>query len=144
MTLNFKAFSFESIAAINQALDQLDRIEEGPMALITTGGNKKIYSAGMDLKIFQKRDNKLTIRLLKEAQSLFARFLASSYPNIAAINGHCIAGGVIFAMAHDFRVMVDGPFKFYLSEMDAGMNLPPGMSNIVQSKILKEVELELV
>jgi acetyl-CoA carboxylase carboxyltransferase component len=29
-------------------------------------------------------------------------------PTIAAVNGHCFAGGYILAMACDYRVMTDG------------------------------------
>ena len=29
-------------------------------------------------------------------------------PTVAAINGHCFAGGMIFALCCDYRVMTDG------------------------------------
>jgi Delta3-Delta2-enoyl-CoA isomerase len=34
--------------------------------------------------------------------------IRSSVPTIAAVNGHCFAGGFILAMACDYRVMTDG------------------------------------
>lgn len=70
--------------------------------------------------------------------------MSTSYPTIAAINGHCIAGGVMFALAHDFRVMKAGKFKFCLSEVDLGMELPDGMMKIVKEKLKVDIYTNLI
>lgn len=42
-------------------------------------------------------------------QGLTDAFLASDIvPTLAAINGHCFAGGMMLALSCDYRVMTDG------------------------------------
>ena len=44
---------------------------------------------------------------------------------VALIQGHVFAGGVFFALVHDFRIMSENPrFKFCASEVNLGMELP--------------------
>lgn len=143
MTMNFKVFNFESIAAVNHTMDKLDAIN-GPIALITTGGSKKIYSAGMDFVLFSTGDVPMVGELLKQVQKLFARFMSCSFPTIAAINGHCIAGGAMFSMAHDFRVVRAGKSKFYLSEVDLGMEMPGGMLTTCKNKLDNKTATDLI
>lgn len=64
LTLHFNVFNFESIKGVSDILDFLDTIK-GPIALITTNSHKKIYSAGMDLKVFQSNNLPLIKDLLK-------------------------------------------------------------------------------
>ena len=47
--MTFYQFTFDKkfIRAINEELDQLEKIE-GPLCLITTCSNQKIYSAGLN------------------------------------------------------------------------------------------------
>jgi len=44
---------------------------------------------------------------------------------MAVINGHAYAGGLIFALMHDFRIMAKGAGRLCLSELKIGLPLPP-------------------
>ena len=45
---------------------------------------------------------------------------------MAVINGHAYAGGLMFALMHDFRIMANGKGRLCLSELKIGFPLPPG------------------
>src|SRR5262249_61705015 len=45
-------------------------------------------------------------------------------PVVAALPGHAIAGGLIFAMAADERIAAEGSGKFGLSEVILGVSVP--------------------
>jgi enoyl-CoA hydratase/carnithine racemase len=51
MKLKSIIFNTKFVRELNAALDELEKIE-GQLALITTSTHKKIYSAGLDFKVF--------------------------------------------------------------------------------------------
>ena len=55
-------------------------------------------------------------------------------PTIALINGHCIAGGFILAMAHDFRISSEIS-TFCMNEILIGMNVPRGLMANFKAKL---------
>ena len=115
---------------------------EGPCCLMTLCNNPKIYSVGMDFRIF--KGNKWEDQsVFLEVNRLNARFLALPFPTIALINGHCFAAGLIFAMTHDFRIMRDDFGYCCLSEISVGMSIPRGTNNIVQAKIDFNIHIKL-
>src|SRR3990167_726321 len=102
MTFKFRTFTLQAVEAVNRALDYLDA-QPGELGLITTSTHQTIYSAGIDFTQFGV-SRQYTIGFLMQFERLLARFLALSYPTVAAINGHCMAGGFMFAIYCDFRV----------------------------------------
>ena len=53
-------------------------------------------------------------------QRVFTRMLTLNVPTMAVLNGHAYAGGLLFAIANDFRIMQDDPKtkrKVCLSEL---------------------------
>lgn len=92
--------------------------------LIITGHNH-IFSAGLNLPRlvdYNYQQMSALMRLFHDFQLLL---LKAEYPVVAAINGHCIAGGYILALNCDFRIAVEGDYKIGLNEMVRGINLPP-------------------
>jgi Delta3-Delta2-enoyl-CoA isomerase len=56
-------------------------------------------------------------------------------PTIALINGHVFAGGLVTAMAHDYRTM--NPHKSFLclNELEFGAGLRPAMASLFRVKL---------
>lgn len=50
------------------------------------------------------------------------------------IHGHCIAGGFILAMAHDYRISSENA-NFCMNEVLMGMPLPSGMFSLFKLKL---------
>ena len=54
-------------------------------------------------------------------------------PSMCIVSGHCYAGGLIFALCHDFRIMTTNTKpKVCLSEINIGMALPPSYAVAVK------------
>ena len=47
-----------------------------------------------------------------------------SIPSLCVITGHAYAGGLLFAMCHDFRVMKTDCGELWLSEISADLSFP--------------------
>lgn len=61
-------------------------------------------------------------------QHLLLKILTFPLPTMAAINGHSFAGGMLFAIAHDFRIMREDYGFMCLSELNLDFPIPEGYS----------------
>lgn len=58
------------------------------------------------------------------------------FPTIACINGHCLAGGFMFAMAHDLRIINSSKkVKLGMTEINLGMTIPEAMIAPLEAKM---------
>ena len=62
---------------------------------------------------------------------MLAKLLSFPMPTICVIHGHTYAGGLIFALCHDFKVIREGSGKLCLSEINIGRTLPPAYAHLV-------------
>ena len=126
------------IEAMNQALDTVEK-SSGPAALVTTGGDEKFYSNGLDLAWLAGDGEKERPQFVKSVLKFLGRLMAFSMPTVAAINGHAFAAGAMLALAHDFRVMRADRGFFCLPEVDINIPLAPGMTALIKSRLLPNV-----
>jgi enoyl-CoA hydratase/carnithine racemase len=75
---------------------------------------------------------------------LFARTLELPLPTVAAIPGYAIAGGALFALAHDYRVMRADLGFFCLPEIDVGIAISPGLTELAKARLAPQVAHEAV
>jgi enoyl-CoA hydratase/carnithine racemase len=127
-------FNRTFVDAMNEALDTVEK-SSGPGALVTTGGEEKFYSTGLDLAWLSGDGSKEAPEFIKDVQKLFGRMLTFPAPTVAAINGHAFAVGAMFALAHDFRVMRDDRGFFCLPEVDINIPFTPGMTALIKSRL---------
>lgn len=73
-----------------------------------------------------------------------SRFLKLSIPTLCVIQGHAYAGGLIFALCHDFRVMKADSGKLCLSEINIGSVLPPAYNDICKHTIPRQILREMI
>ncbi|XP_077967786.1 uncharacterized protein LOC120325696 [Styela clava] len=116
-------------------LKALDKVESWPevKALVTTGSGK-FYSNGLDLENLMTFTEAEGTEFGKLFLELRRRILCFPMVTVAAINGHCFAGGMLIAFLHDYRVMHDGRGWMCLNEIDLGMVFTPSLKAIITTK----------
>lgn len=127
-------FNRTFVEAMNEALDSVEK-SSGPAALVTTGGDDKFYSNGLDLAWMGGDGAKDAPEFVKTVHKLFGRMLTFPLPTVAAINGHAFAAGAMLALAHDFRVMRSDRGFFCLPEVDINIPFTPVMTALITSRL---------
>jgi len=124
------AFSFDMMAAINQAMDEA---EAGADVIIITGRDG-VMCAGFDLKVMQNNADKVP-EMVGNGGKLLVRIFSSKKPVIIASTGHGIAAGGLLMLAADYRIGVDAESRYGLNESAIGMVLPPFGYDLAAFKI---------
>jgi enoyl-CoA hydratase len=93
----------------NETLSRLDSIISGLVStseistLIFTGCDD-IFLSGADIRELTELDQEAALKFAQRGQRLFAKVAAAKQRTVAAINGHCLGGGLDFALACDIRI----------------------------------------
>lgn len=127
-------FHADMVAALGNALDAAEA-SSGPAALVSVGAGEKFYSNGLDLAWMGGDGRAQLGEFMRGMLALLGRLLAFPLPTVAALNGHTFAMGVLFAMAHDYRVMRADRGFLCLPEIDLAFPLQPGMTALLQAKL---------
>ncbi|KAF5359355.1 hypothetical protein D9756_003332 [Leucocoprinus leucothites] len=113
-----------------------DDKEGGRGALIIVGrrDQDKFFSNGLDYENVRHDPNFFP----ETFNPLLARLLLFPIPTIAAINGHCFAGGFMLSLACDYRVMTDGSKRnawLCMNEVHFGAVWPLSFTAILKAKV---------
>ncbi len=126
---------------LKQFSEQLDLIEQevkrkgGGAALITTAEpHSKFFSNGIDLHYTATHPDDVA-ELMSVSLKLISRILLLPIPTFAVVNGHCFAGGLMLAMAHDYRLMREDRGWLCLPALDLGMQLPLAFYELLKTKL---------
>ena len=92
---------------------------EGPVVLTGAG---QCFSAGVDLRAIVDGGAEYAERFVIALSEAFLAVFDHPAPVIAAVNGHAIAGGCVFAMCADVRLMSAGTIG--LTELAVGVPFP--------------------
>jgi Delta3-Delta2-enoyl-CoA isomerase len=127
------------LAEVQQHLDTVEKAD-GPRALVTTATGK-FFSNGLDLDWLSQHGDQF-VGYVNDVHHLFGRVLALPVPTVAAVQGHCFAGGGMLALAHDFRVMRADRGYFCLPEVDINIPFSRGMAALIQARLSKKTAHE--
>lgn len=112
--------------SIPEIMAALDEVEADPKAAaLVTMGEGKFFSNGLSLSL-ENRGSMENMQLIDKFHALLKRMLTFPMPTIAAISGHAVAGGCMFALAHDYRFMRADKGFMFLSEIDIKLPFSPG------------------
>ena len=98
---------------------------------VTTSSDPKYFSLGLEIASLGQGVEKAS-EYLKYYLKTMARLVVLPMPTVAAINGHCTAGGGFFALVHDFTLATEGKALFFMNEIDLGLAFSEGMAKILK------------
>ncbi|KAH7320806.1 ClpP/crotonase-like domain-containing protein [Stachybotrys elegans] len=116
--------------ALLAALDVLEFGPYKPGVVVTTSGIPKFYSNGLDLEHAIATEGYWALMY-----SVWKRLLTYPMPTLALLNGHAFAGGLMLAMAHDYRLAPSPKGFLCVNELLFGAPLKPPMAAIFRHKL---------
>ena len=111
-----KAFMQELDAAIEEA-----RRDDAVKAILVRSANEKFFSAGADVSVFARSDMDTQNAFVVCANEAIGKFEETPKVVVAAINGHCLGGGLEIALCCDFRIAAEGSYRIGLPEVTLGL-----------------------
>ncbi|MET0557223.1 MAG: enoyl-CoA hydratase-related protein [Solirubrobacterales bacterium] len=120
------------VEAVEAALQEAEGLE-APRALVTVASGK-FWSNGLDLD-WMAANGEQVEAFMERVHGVFAAFLGSGVPTVAAVQGHVFAAGAMFAVAHDQIVMREDRGFFCLPEVDIRLPFTPGMNALLRSRL---------
>jgi len=124
--------NLDSLARLNELLDELEAVE-GPLSVILTGSGK-FFCNGLDLQRFAN-DREEFIATLHRLEQTIGRLLVFPAYTVAAINGHAFAGGALISCAFDYRVMREDRGYWCMNEAEIGLALDERLWSILANRL---------
>ncbi|MFL5837194.1 MAG: enoyl-CoA hydratase/isomerase family protein [Solirubrobacteraceae bacterium] len=113
-----------------------------PAAVVLTG-RPGFFSAGADLKVVPTLDADGQRAMVDGINGLCMAWYGLPRPVVCAVNGHAIAGGLVFALCADYRVAAaDG--RYGLTELRAGVPYPTMAIAVVAAELSAPAARRLV
>lgn len=123
LTLNdppANTYSYEMMQALDRAI-LLARMDDTVQVIVITGSGEKFFCAGADIQMLQNVTPTFKYYFCLHANETLLRLEQTPKLVIAAINGHCVGGGLEVALAADIRVARKGGGKMGLPEVSLGV-----------------------
>src|SRR5438045_2896040 len=97
------------------------RMDNDAHVIVLTGAGEKFFSAGANIKMLASVDPTFKYYFCLHANETLNRLEQTPKLVIAAMNGHCVGGGLEIAMAADIRIAREGAGKCGLPEVSLGV-----------------------
>ena len=134
-----KTFLDDLSAAIDEA-----RFDAECGAIVVRSASEKFFSAGADVKMFASTDAQFQFAFVIHANEIMSKFERTPKAVVAAINGHCLGGGLEIALCCDFRIAAEGGYKIGLPEVTLGLLPGTGGTQRLPRLIGRQRALELM
>ena len=111
-------------ALLTELLAVLPRLHDPSVRGVVLTGQGRFFSAGLDLfEVFGYSPEQGTA-FARDFDDAVSGLFALPKPLVAAINGHAVAGGAVFAATADFRLVSEGEAKLGITEIQVGVPFP--------------------
>ena len=123
LTLNdgrANTYSYEMMQELDRAI-LTARMDDAVQVIVITGAGEKFFCAGADIEMLASVTPSFKYYFCLHANETLVRLEQTPKLVIAAINGHCVGGGLEVAMAADIRIARKGTGKMGLPEVNLGV-----------------------
>jgi enoyl-CoA hydratase/carnithine racemase len=123
LTLNdppANTYSYEMMQQLDARILEA-RMDESVQVIVLMGSGEKFFCAGANIQMLANVTPEFKYYFCLHANETLSRLEQTPKLVIAAINGHCVGGGLEVAMAADIRVARRGAGKMGLPEVSLGV-----------------------
>src|SRR6267143_2685720 len=120
------------------------RMANDVYVILLTGAGDKFFSAGANIKMLSSVDPTFKYYFCLHANEMLLRLEHTPKLVIAAINGHCVGGGLEIAMACDLRIARQDAGKMGLPEVNLGVLPGTGGTQRLSRLVGKSKSIELM
>ncbi len=113
-------YSYAMMRELDQAILEA-RFDAAVHLLVLRGAGDKFFCAGADIRMLSEADPSFKYYFCLHANETLNRLEQTPKLVVAALNGHCVGGGLEVALAADLRIARAGAGKIGLPEVTLGV-----------------------
>jgi enoyl-CoA hydratase/carnithine racemase len=132
---------------MNRALDDCilrARMDDEVHVIVLRGSGEKFFSAGANIRMLTEVTPQFKYYFCLHANETMNRLEQTPKLVIAALNGHCVGGGLEIALAADLRIALQSGGKWGLPEVNLGVLPGTGGTQRLSRLVGKTKSIELM